>query len=202
MSSNAPTFYKKPKGASDPVNRRKPSNPSTSASCIDREATKDNIVCYGCDRPFHSHASMMLHLEEGLCITTMAELGRIAEKDPDSDRYVARGWREYLRNEYGHGSLAVDTDHKTIWECVECRKGFFTLEQAKQHARSPAHKPMVFKCPGCYTSFSALSGVLQHVEMSGVCGEGLRKGSGAMGRLLSAIEERLKKKCKGSGAGI
>ncbi|KAL8925448.1 MAG: hypothetical protein Q9208_003540 [Pyrenodesmia sp. 3 TL-2023] len=139
---------------------------------------------------------MMLHLEEGHCITTMAELGSIAEGADYSDSFIAFGRREYLRIEYGQGKLAIDTDHETVWECVECRKGFFSLKQAKQHARSPAHKPLVFKCPGCDKCFSALSGLLQHVEMSAVCEEGLHKGSGAMGRLLVTIEERLRGKEK------
>lgn len=133
----------------------------------------------------------MLHLEEGDCITSMSELGQMAEEFDGSDRYVAFGWRDYLRNEYGKGALAVDTDHETIWECVECRKGFFSLKQAKQHARSPAHKPLVFKCPGCFTFFSALSGLLQHVEQSDSCSEGLHKGTGVMGRLLITLEEQL-----------
>ncbi|KAL8745818.1 MAG: hypothetical protein Q9184_007826, partial [Pyrenodesmia sp. 2 TL-2023] len=110
-----------------------PPSPAASASATNR-CDNGNIVCFDCDRPFHSHASMMLHLEEGHCITTMAELGRIAEQADDSNSYVASGWREYLRTEYGRGSLAIDTDHETIWECVECRKGFFSLKQAKQHA--------------------------------------------------------------------
>ncbi|KAI4176340.1 MAG: hypothetical protein LQ343_001079 [Gyalolechia ehrenbergii] len=156
--------------------------------------TPQNLVCFGCDREFYSYASMILHLEEGECITTMAELARIAESASYSDRYIVYGWREYLRTEYGLEKTAFDTDNETVWECVECRKVFYTLSKASVHARSAAHKPRLFKCPSCPKDFNALSGLLQHVEQSNSCPEGLYKGTRVMGRLLSEIGDRMVEK--------
>lgn len=140
---------------------------------------------------------MMLHLEEGECITTATELGQIAENASQSDLYVTYGLRRYLREQYGKEKLAFDTDHSSVWECCECRQVFHSLNHANTHAKSPAHRPKVFKCPGCPTFFAALSGLLQHVEQSDSCSEGLYKGTGAMGKLLSNLEERLRYKDNG-----
>ena len=150
-----------------------------------------NVTCFGCDRVFKSYASMMLHLEEEVCITTVAQLGQIAADAPNSELYVTHNLRHYLRTEYGKERLAFDTDNISRWECVECRKMFSSTIQATGHAKSPVHKPKVFKCPRCRFEFAALSGVLQHVEQSSLCWEGLHDGTGAMGRLLSEIEQRL-----------
>ncbi|KAL8931628.1 MAG: hypothetical protein Q9216_007134, partial [Gyalolechia sp. 2 TL-2023] len=71
----------------------------------------------------------------------MAELAQIAERTTYSHRYVVPQWRTYLRTVYGREKTAFDTDHEALWECVECRKVFFTLGKASVHARSAAHKP-------------------------------------------------------------
>ncbi|KAL9023387.1 MAG: hypothetical protein Q9196_007234 [Gyalolechia fulgens] len=124
----------------------------------------------------------------------MAELARIAESAPCSDRYIVPGWRDYLRTQYGLEKLAFDTDHETVWQCVECRKGFYSLRKASVHARSAAHKPRLFKCPRCPKDFNALSGLFQHVEQSNACPEGLYRGSRVLGRLLTDIGDRMVEK--------
>lgn len=133
---------------------------------------------------------MMLHLEEGECITSMAELAQIAESASYSFQYIVPGRRQYLRHQYGREELGFDTDDESIWECVECRKVFRSLLKASAHARSPAHKPKVYRCPSCRNEFTALSGLLQHVEQSSSCPEGVCKGSKTVGRLLALIADR------------
>ncbi|KAL9008730.1 MAG: hypothetical protein Q9173_006175 [Seirophora scorigena] len=152
------------------------------------------VVCFGCERPFYTYCSMMLHLEEGACNITAGELGRFAARAADSHLYVLPQWRRYVDEVYGREQIGFDTDieNEGFYECVECRSGFESLNQANQHAKSPAHKPLVFKCPGCQTRYAALSGVLQHMEHSARCEEGVHRGTGAMGRLLQLLEERIR----------
>ncbi|KAL9056407.1 MAG: hypothetical protein Q9206_002770 [Seirophora lacunosa] len=153
-----------------------------------------DVACFGCGRLFVSYSSMMLHLEEGACKITARELGRFAAGAADSHLYVLPQWRRYIDEVYGREQIGFDTDieREGCYECVECRSWFQSLNQANQHAKSPVHKPLVFKCPGCQTRHSALSGMLQHVEQSARCEEGLHRGTGAMGRLLQLLEERVR----------
>lgn len=153
-----------------------------------------HLLCFGCDRPFHEYASMILHLEEGECVTTMSELARIAESTTYSKLYVVGKWREYLQTKYGLERGFFETDQESVWECTQCRLVFYSLNKANAHARSAAHKPKVFKCPSCSKKFKVLSGLLQHIEQSTSCPEGPYKGTRTMGKLLNEIGDRMSEK--------
>ena len=122
---------------------------------------------------------MLIHLENG-CVTTMRKLDQYARQCYQWKKYVVEEYADWLED--GERDEIGDEGYGTY--CYECNKHFDVPIDLDRHLKSPVHHPYVYKCPGCSTRFSILSGLVQHVE-SDACDEGIHDGTGSIGKFAS-----------------
>ncbi|KAF9729908.1 hypothetical protein PMIN04_010628 [Paraphaeosphaeria minitans] len=116
------------------------------------------IECYGCHRKFVTYPAMVLHLEAGTCPSGIDVI------DLNESAAMCYQWEAY-----------VDTDF---------RNELLNRDDLKLEYSGLVYP---FKCPGCDTGFTKLSGLFQHVY-SKACNQGLYEGK--MAKLVKWLKNR------------
>src|ERR1700733_11050963 len=127
----------------------------------------------GCEMSFVSVPAMMLHLDQGSCVSGM-------NRDKVNKLVVAYDRNNVITNPNrlitsGPGGTAITTttyivsDHAyngRSWECYLCNSEFSRKTALTQHLNSPRHQEKIYRCPrsDCLREFTTLSGIMQHIE--------------------------------------
>ena len=131
-----------------------------------------------CGMSFVSVSAMMLHLDQGSCVSGM-------NRDKVNKLVVQYDRNNIITNPNrlitgGSGGTAITTTTYIVsdlayngrfWECYLCNSEFRRKAALNQHLNSPRHQTKIYRCPrtDCLREFTTLSGIMQHVE-SQSCG--------------------------------
>ena len=147
-----------------------------------------DIQCWGCEKDFNKYSTLLAHLETEKCSVTRIRLDKLAVACTEHKHYVIPGQEEYLRCG-GRKNHKAKADFKT-GRCNRCDRYFPTTEGLISHVESSFHHPFAYQCAACKTPFADLSGLLTHIE-SVPCAEGISYGTGAIGKLLQHLWQKI-----------
>lgn len=154
--------------------------------------------CKGCESRFVSLAAVILHIETGICSSgvTRADVNKFvrlynANHKSVIDMLIPR--RDIVTEGRAVVEPVTNGNTQLRYQCSICRAKFRSNTAATSHVESPKHEAKLYKCPneqnGCHQTFSALSGVFQHIESgAGKCQAKQMKGiQKHMGQLMRYI---------------
>lgn len=146
---------------------------------------------------FTSFLAIILHWEQGECITNARELDRLVLRFDEHEKLVVPALKGHLKGTHVRICSANQShfdrlSNNYICPFDDCGEAFEALELLDRHLVSQFHDVKAFRCPGtsCNQSFSSLSGMLRHVE-STACSEGTEIGTGCLGRLQKFLMKEL-----------
>ncbi|KAL8748974.1 MAG: hypothetical protein Q9184_006997 [Pyrenodesmia sp. 2 TL-2023] len=133
--------------------------------------TGKNVKCPWCSNKFTNLTGVCLHLESGACPSGINRQ-KIDQycRDVDPNHVFTNkqiGW-------YQDDSNPTTVATSAAWDgsrfrCYLCPSGFSSLRALNQHLGSPVHRQKIYHCPRCRREYTALSGLVNHLE-SESCG--------------------------------
>lgn len=135
-----------------------------------------DVMCpmRGCSMSFVSASAMMLHLDQGSCVSGM-DRNKVNQLAVKYDRNsVITNPNRLLTAGSSSGSILTTTTYivsdraynGSAWECYLCNREFRRKVDLTKHLNSPRHQEKIYRCPrnDCQKEFPTLSGIMQHVE--------------------------------------